>query len=525
MADAEPGDRQEHDQARDSSASDQREQADQRAQRLNNLASLVERGLEPYPYSFEATHTTAALRASHGGLEPGARAADASKVTVAGRVMLKRMLGKLTFATLQDDSGRIQVSFQKDKLEQYNALKKIDLGDWLEVSGEIYATQTGELTIDAGSFRLLAKALRPLPSKHHGLVDKEARYRQRYLDLIANEESKRAFVLRAKAVSFIRRYLDDKGFLEVETPVLQAVPGGADARPFETHHNALDHDFHLRISLELYLKRLVVGGFEAVYEIGRVFRNEGISYKHNPEYTMLELYWAGKDYLDILALVEEMYSMLVERLTGSMVLTYQGQQLDFTPPWPRVDYTGELASRAGMDFDPMDEVRLRAWTAETFPGSTATGDASEPPLAERPLNQLFDKLYDIYVEPHLVGPVFVMDHPLAISPLAKKHRTRPGLVERFEPVVVGMELGNAFSELNDPLDQRERFEEQERLREGGNDEAQRIDEDFLVALEHGMPPTGGLGLGIDRIAMLLADVPSIRDVVLFPLLRPERSVG
>ncbi|HET8986762.1 MAG TPA: amino acid--tRNA ligase-related protein, partial [Trueperaceae bacterium] len=415
MADSEPGDRREHDQAGHDTESDRREQADQRAQRLTNLASLVERGLEPYPYSFEATHAAAELRAAHGGLEPGARAADAEVVTVAGRVMLKRMLGKLTFATLQDDSGRVQVSFQKDKLEQYNALKKIDLGDWLEVSGEVYATQTGELTIDASAFRLLVKALRPLPSKHHGLVDKEARYRQRYLDLIVNEESKRAFVLRAKAVSYIRRYLDDLGFLEVETPVLQAVPGGADARPFVTHHNALDHDFHLRISLELYLKRLIVGGFEAVYEIGRNFRNEGISYKHNPEYTMLELYWAGKDYIDILALVEDLYSGLVERLTGSMVIEYQGQKLDFTPPWPRVDYTGELAARAGMDFDPMDEARLRAWTAATFPGSSASDDAPELPLAEQPLNQLFDKLYDIYVEPHLVGPVFVMDHPLAIS--------------------------------------------------------------------------------------------------------------
>jgi len=521
MADGESGDQRASGQVAGGGQPDQREQADQRAQRLDNLASLVERGLEPYPYSFDTTHTAAELREQYGDLQAGERATPAIAVTVAGRVMLKRMLGKLTFATLQDDSGRIQVSLQKDKVEEYNALKKIDLGDWLEVAGEVYATQTGELTVDAGAFRLLVKALRPLPAKHHGLVDKEARYRQRYLDLIANEESKRAFVLRAKAVSFIRRYLDDRGFLEVETPVLQAVPGGADARPFETHHNALDHDFHLRISLELYLKRLIVGGFEAIYEIGRVFRNEGISYKHNPEYTMLELYWAGKDYLDILALVEDMYAKLVMTLTGSTRLSYQGQELDFTPPWPRVDYIGELAARAGLDFDPRDEARLRAWVAEKYPGQAAD-DGGEPPLAQRPLNQLFDKLYDIYVEPHLVGPVFVMDHPLAISPLAKKHRSRPGLVERFEPVVVGMELGNAFSELNDPLDQRRRFEEQERLREEGDEEAQRIDEDFLVALEHGMPPTGGLGLGIDRIAMLLADVPSIRDVVLFPLLRPER---
>ena len=523
MAEGESGDRLGEQVGHDDGA-EKRDQADQRAQRLSNLAALVERGFEPYPYTFAATHTAAQLRQQHGDLQAGEKVAAAGSVSVAGRLMLKRMLGKLTFATLQDDSGRIQVSFQKDRLAQYNALKKIDLGDWLEVEGEIYATQTGELTVDARGFRLLAKALRPLPAKHHGLVDKEARYRQRYLDLIVNEESKRAFVLRAKAVSYIRRYLDDRGFLEVETPVLQAVPGGADARPFVTHHNALDHDFHLRISLELYLKRLIVGGFEAVYEIGRNFRNEGISYKHNPEYTMLELYWAGKDYLDILVLVEDMYAGLVTTLTGSTVVTYQGQQLDFTPPWPRVDYTGELASRAGLDFDPLDEVRLRAWAAEKFPSSVTEPDdaVGEPPLAERPLNQLFDKLYDIYVEPHLVGPVFVMDHPLAISPLAKQHRSRPGLVERFEPVAVGMELGNAFSELNDPLDQRRRFEEQERLREGGDEEAQRIDEDFLVALEHGMPPTGGLGLGIDRIAMLLADVPSIRDVVLFPLLRPEQ---
>jgi len=490
---------------------------DQRDQRLRNLQALVERGIEPYPYSFERTHTSAELRAEHPSLAPGDRV-DGDEVTVAGRVMLLRMLGKLTFATLQDQAGRVQVSFEKAKLADYNALKKLDLGDWLEVTGQVYATRTGELTVDARSFRLLAKALRPLPSKHHGLQDKELRYRQRYLDTIMNPESRRTFELRAHAIAYIRRYLDERGFIEVETPVLQAQPGGAEARPFVTHHNALDHDFYLRISLELYLKRLIVGGFEAVYEIGRNFRNEGISFKHNPEYTMLELYWAGKDYLDILKLVEEMYSSLMLELLGTTKLSYQGYDLDFTPPWPRVDYTGELAKRAGMGFDPLDEPRLRAWVAEQHPGA-ADG---ELPLAERPLNQVFDKLYDIYVEPHLVGPVFVMDHPEAISPLAKRHRSRPGLVERFEPVAVGMELGNAFSELNDPLDQRRRFELQQALREAGDEEAQMLDEDFLTALEYGMPPTGGLGLGIDRLAMLLADVPSIRDVILFPLLRPEQ---
>lgn len=490
---------------------------EQRDQRLRNLEALVERGFEAYPYGYSASHTAAELHAAHP--EPTAgEAIEAEAVSVAGRVMLLRMLGKLTFATLQDATGRIQVSFQKDELEAYNALKKVDLGDWLEVKGSLYATKTGELTVKAAEFRPLVKSLRPLPDKHHGLADKEARYRQRYLDLLVNPEVKRAFELRGRAIAYIRRYLDDLGFLEVETPVLQAIPGGAEAKPFITHHNALDFDYHLRISLELYLKRLIVGGFDAVYEIGRNFRNEGISYKHNPEYTMLELYWAGKDYIDILELVEQMYAGLVEKLLGTTKLEYQGQVLDFTPPWPRVDYTGELAKRAGMDFDPMDEVKLRAWTAENHPGE---GPAGEPPLAERPLNQVFDKLYDIYVEPHLVGPVFVMDHPEAISPLAKRHRSRPGLVERFEPVAVGMELGNAFTELNDPLDQRRRFELQQALRDAGDEEAQMLDEDFLMALEFGMPPTGGLGLGIDRLAMLLADVPSIRDVILFPLLRPE----
>ena len=489
---------------------------DQRDQRLRNLRALVERGIEPYADSFHRTHTAAELRAAHPSLQSGERV-DGPEVTVAGRVMLMRMLGKLTFATLQDQSGRVQVSFEKAKLEQYNALKKLDLGDWLEVTGRVYATKTGELTVDAGSFRLLAKALRPLPSKHHGLQDKEARYRQRYLDTIMNPESRRAFELRAHAISYIRRYLDERGFIEVETPVLQAQPGGAEARPFVTHHNALGHDFYLRISLELYLKRLIVGGFEAVYEIGRNFRNEGISFKHNPEYTMLELYWAGRDYLDILELVEDLYSSLVRDLTGSTKLVYQGKELDFTPPWPRVDYTGELARRAGIDFDVLDEERLRAWVRERFPEPGAGG---EPPLGERPLSQVYAKLYDHYVEPHLVGPAFVMDHPEVISPLAKRHRSRPGLVERFEPVAVGMELGNAFSELNDPLDQRRRFELQEQLRAAGDEEAQRLDEEFLAALEYGMPPTGGLGLGIDRLAMLLSDQPSIRDVILFPLLRP-----
>ncbi|MCY4354490.1 MAG: lysine--tRNA ligase [Truepera sp.] len=488
---------------------------EQREQRLRSLDSLREWGFEAYPYSYRPSHHVAELHCAYPEAEAGSEYPD-ERVVVAGRVMLLRSMGKVTFATLQDASGRIQIYFQRDALERYGALKEVDLGDWLEVEGSLFVTRTGELTVRAEAFRPLAKSLRPLPDKHHGLTDKEVRYRRRYLDLMVNPEVREAFVLRGRAVSFMRRHLDALGFIEVETPVLQSVPGGAEARPFQTHHKALDFDFHLRISLELYLKRLIVGGFEAVYEIGRNFRNEGISHKHNPEYTMLELYWAGRDYIDILELVEDMYSRLIEELTGSMKISYQGEVLDFTPPWPRIDYTGELAERAGLDFDLLDESRLRAWAAERHaptPGEEA--------LADQPFNRMLGKLYDIYLEPHLTGPVFVMDHPQAISPLAKRHRSRPGLVERFEPVAVGMELGNAFSELNDPLDQRCRFEVQRALREAGDEEVPPLDEDYLVALEYGMPPTGGLGLGIDRLAMLLADAPSIRDAILFPLLRPE----
>lgn len=491
---------------------------EQRTQRLKNLEDLVAGGFEAYPYSFRPTHTAQQLQLEHAGAEPGTTWPES--VTVAGRIMTMRRMGKVAFATLADASGRIQAYFERDSLEQYPLLRKIDLGDWIEVTGTLFVTRTGELTVSVTAFRPLVKSLRPLPDKFHGLEDKELRYRQRHLDLIVNPETRRAFELRSRALSLIRRYLDDLGFLEVETPVLQSIPGGAEARPFTTHHNALSHDFYLRISLELYLKRLIVGGFEAVYEIGRNFRNEGMSFKHNPEYTMLELYWVGRDYLDILELVENMYASVIKELTGSTVLSYQGQELDFTPPWPRVDYTTETAKRAGIDFDLLDEPRLRAWVAEHHPGA-AEREAGTLPLAEQPLNQIIDKLYDIYLEPFLIQPTFVMDHPLAISPLAKVHRTRPGLVERFEPVAVGMELGNAFSELNDALDQRARFELQEELREAGDEEAHQIDEEFLTALEYGMPPTGGLGLGIDRLAMLLADVPSIRDVILFPLLRPE----
>ena len=487
---------------------------EQRNQRISNLAQLEEAGFEAYPFTYSPSHTAQQLQEKHADGQPGDRW-DGETVTLAGRLMTLRGMGKVTFATLQDASGRIQAFFQREVLERYASLKKFDLGDWIEVTGSLFMTKTGELTVEVSDFRLLVKSLRPLPDKWHGIADKEVRYRQRYLDLMVSDESRKAFVIRSRFISLIRRYLDDLGFFEVETPVLQAVPGGAEARPFITHHNALDHEFHLRISLELYLKRLIVGGFDAVYEIGRNFRNEGLSHKHNPEYTMLELYWTGKDYLDILALVENMMAYALTELTGSTVIEYQGKKLDFTPPWPRVDYTGEVARRAGIDFDLLDEDRLRAWVKDNLPGG------EDVPLHKQPFHQIINKLYDIYLEPHLEQPTFVMDHPLAISPLARRHRSRPGLVERFEPVVMGMEIGNSFSELNDALDQRERFEQQLARRDEGDDEAHQLDEEFLTALEYGMPPTGGLGLGLDRIVMLLADQASIRDVILVPLMMPE----
>lgn len=487
---------------------------EQQEQRRQNLQELEEAGFEAYPYSYSPSHTLPELQERFAGGEPGDTHEET--VRVAGRIMTLRGMGKVTFVTLQDEKGSIQAYFQRDALEHYRSLKKFDLGDWLEVTGPLFRTRTGELTVDVQDFRLLVKSLRPLPDKWHGVTDKEIRYRQRYLDLLADPEGRHVFRLRSRAISLMRRWLDEKGFYEVETPVLQSIPGGAEARPFVTHHNALGHDFHLRISLELPLKRLLVGGFSAVYEIGRVFRNEGLSWKHNPEYTMLELYWAGRDYLDILNLVEELLAFILTELTGGTVITWQGQELDFTPPWPRVDYTTGLARRAGIDFDLLDEERLREWVREHLPGG-----ADEVPLSEQPFGRILDRLYDIYLEPHLKQPTFVMDHPLAISPLARRHRSREGLVERFEPVVMGMEIGNAFSELNDAADQRARFEEQLRLREAGDEEAHRLDEDFLTALEYGMPPSGGLGLGIDRIVMLLADQPSIRDVIIFPLMKPE----
>ncbi|WP_337844833.1 lysine--tRNA ligase [Thermus sp.] len=483
---------------------------EQTRQRLLNLEALVEAGFEPYPYRFPKTHKALEILEGKKGAPPGTEWPE--EVVLAGRIMALRRMGKVTFAHLQDGSGRIQLYFAKDTTPRYELLKKLDVGDLLGVRGTVFTTKTGEVTLKVLAWTPLVKSLHPLPDKWHGLKDKEARYRRRYLDLIMNPEVKEVFRKRSEMVRYIRRFFEEKGFLEVETPILQATTGGAEARPFKTYHNALDHEFFLRISLELYLKRLLVGGYEKVFEIGRNFRNEGIDHNHNPEFTMLEAYWAYADYLDMLALVEELLSGLALALHGSHEVPYGGRILSFKPPFRRISFVESLKEAAGLPFDPLDLERLRLWA-----------DAHHPELAQVPAYKLLDKLFGIYVEPHLQDPTFVMDFPLAISPLAKRHREKPGLTERWDLYVGGMEIAPCYSELNDPLDQRERFLEQARRRKEGDEEAPEPDEDFLLALEYGMPPAAGLGLGIDRLAMIFTDQPSLRDVLLFPLLKPRKE--
>lgn len=483
---------------------------EQTRQRLLNLEALVEAGFEPYPYRFPKTHDAAEVLETRAGAPPETEWPE--EVALAGRLLSLRRMGKVTFAHLLDESGKIQLYFQKDLTPHYELLKKLDVGDIVGVSGTLFTTKTGEVTVKVLSWTPLVKSLHPLPDKWHGIREKEVRYRQRYLDLIVNPEVREVFRRRTAMVRYVRRFFEEKGFLEVETPILQATTGGAEARPFKTHHNALDHEFYLRISLELYLKRLLVGGFEKVFEIGRNFRNEGIDHNHNPEFTMLEAYWAYADYGDMAQLVEELLSGLVFHLFGGYQVSYQGRTLNFAPPFRRISFVEALKEKAGLPFDPLDLERLRLWA-----------DAHHPELAQVPSYKLLDKLFGIYVEPELQDPTFVFDFPVAISPLAKRHREKPGLTERWDLYAAGMELAPAYSELNDPLDQRERFLEQARRRREGDEEAPEPDEDFLLALEYGMPPAAGLGLGLDRLAMILTDQPSLRDVLLFPLLKPKRE--
>jgi lysyl-tRNA synthetase class 2 len=472
------------------------------AARRQKLEALRAAGVEPFPHEFDGVEPIAAVRDAHAGLPPGEE--TDSHHRVAGRLAARRGQGKMAFLDLVDRSGRIQLQARVDELgaDGMEALLDLDLGDLIGVDGVAFVSRRGELTLRVVGFAVLAKTLRPPPEKHHGLTDVETRFRHRELDLIANQESRELFIVRARVVSAIRRFLDAAGFIEVETPVLQPLYGGAAARPFVTHHNALDRDLYLRIATELYLKRLIVGGLERVYEIGKDFRNEGLSPKHNPEFTMLEWYEAYADYLDVAERCEQLVSYVVSEIGYSGV--------DFTPPWRRETLSAAILSRTGVDIARFRDRDALAAEMESR-GLVAPPDDTWP--------QLVDELLSKHVEPTLTEPTFLIDYPVELSPFAKRHRSDPSLVERFEAYVGGMEFANAFTELNDPDEQRRRFEDQRALASAGDAEAQPYDEAFVQALEYGMPPTGGIGIGIDRLVMVLTGRRSIREVVLFPAMR------
>ncbi len=462
------------------------------------------------PYSYDATARCGDLAAEFAGL--AAETTTDREVSVAGRLMLRRTQGKLTFGTLADSSGRIQLFAQASATPDFEAFGRLSLGDWIGVRGVVMTTRRGELSVRVDGWVLLARTQRPFPDKWHGISDPDVRYRQRYVDLWVTDEARRTFQLRSRVLSEIRRFMESRGFMEVETPIFHPIPGGAMARPFTTHHNALDTELFLRIAPELYLKRLVVGGFERVFEIARVFRNEGLSPRHNPEFTMLEWYQAYADYRDAMALTEELVSSVAIATTGSAVVSLGGREIDLTPPWPRRSMVELIAEHAGLTVDatqPIDELRAIAQQAGV-----------KVELGYGP-GKLVLEIYEKTTEQHIWGPVFVVDHPKEVSPLAREHRDDPSRVERFEPIVAGRELGNGFSELTDSAEQRRRFEDQVVAKEAGDDEAMIVDDDYVRALEYGLPPTAGVGVGIDRLVMLLAEASSIRDVLLFPTLRPE----
>lgn len=462
------------------------------------------------PYRFERTASASELRERFSGLSPGEE--TGRQVSVAGRVMLLRAQGRLVFAELRDSSGSIQLFAQAATTEAFEELTHLSLGDWVGAAGEVVATRRGELSVKVRSWVLLAGAARSFGDKWRGVTDPEVRYRQREVDLWANGRSRTTLLLRSRMVSTLRRLLEERGFVEVETPILHPLPGGASARPFVTHHNALDSDLYLRVAPELYLKRLVVGGFEKVFEIGRVFRNEGISPRHNPEFTMLELYQAYADYLELMELTELLVAGAATEVLGTTLLSYADRPLDLTPPWRRATLSELVAERTGTEVEvsmPLEKLR-----------ELATGFDISPSEAWGP-GKLVLEIYEKTTEAGLWGPVFVCDYPTEVSPLARGHRSRAGVVERFEVLAAGRELANAFSELTDPSEQRRRFEGQAAARLAGDEDAMVVDEDYLRALEHGLPPTGGLGIGVDRLAMLLSGATNIRDVIAFPTLRPE----
>ncbi|MCH5191437.1 MAG: lysine--tRNA ligase [Oscillospiraceae bacterium] len=475
--------------------------------RREKLANLQAEGNDPFVITkFDQTHHSAEIKENFEELE-------GQTVSVAGRMMSKRIMGKASFCNIQDLKGNIQSYVARDNIgeEPYKAFKKLDIGDIIGIKGEVFKTKTGEISIHASELTLLSKSLQILPEKFHGITNTDMRYRQRYVDLIMNQDVKRTFINRSKIISAIRKYLDGQGFMEVETPMLVSNAGGAAARPFETHFNALDLDIKLRISLELYLKRLIVGGMERVYEIGRVFRNEGLDTRHNPEFTLMELYQAYTDYHGMMDLTENLYRYVAEEVLGTTKITYNGIEMDLGKPFERITMVDAVKKYSGVDFNgikTLEEARAVAKEHHIeYEDRHKKGDI---------LNLFFEE----YVEEHLVQPTFVMDHPIEISPLTKKKPGNPDYVERFEFFMNGWEMANAYSELNDPIDQRERFAAQEELLAQGDEEANKTDEDFLYALELGMPPTGGIGFGIDRMVMLLTDSPAIRDVLFFPTMKP-----
>ena len=477
--------------------------------RRDKLKALQDQGLDPFQQTkFVVSHHAQEIKDHFDDLEN-------ASVTVAGRLMSKRGMGKVSFCDLQDKSGRIQLYARKDEMdpEVYDRFKKYDIGDIVGVHGEVFRTQRGEMSVRARNIVLLSKSLLPLPEKFHGLTDKEARYRQRYVDLIVNPEVRRAFEIRSAFVKYLRNFLDGRGYMEVETPVLNTISGGATARPFITHHNTLDIDMYMRIATELHLKRLIVGGLERVYEVGRIFRNEGMDTRHNPEFTTVELYEAYADFNDMMDIFEELLSGAARDILGTYHVTWQGEDIDLSPGWPRMPMYEAVKQYTGLDF--------MAITSDEEAVAAAKSIGVElPETADKTWGNALYECFDQKVEEKLIQPTFITMHPVDVSPLAKRYAKDPRLTERFELFICRSEMGNAFSELNDPIDQRQRFQKQAELRAKGDDEAGMMDEDFLTALEYGLPPTGGMGIGIDRCAMLLTGSDSIRDVILFPTMKP-----
>lgn len=488
---------------------------DQIAQRIKKLETLRAAGIDPYGSRFEGKNPLAEIVEKHQTAAKEALETQPVACKISGRMVSLRRFGKAAFAHLQDATGRLQVYFKKDHLGEagYDLFEKLDIGDYIGVEGPLFRTKTDELTLQADRLTLLSKSLRPLPEKWHGLTDVETRYRMRYVDLIANPEVRKVFALRSMIIDSIRRFLNQHHFLEVETPMMHPIPGGAAARPFITHHNTLGIDLYLRIAPELYLKRLIVGGFERVYEINRNFRNEGISTIHNPEFTMLEFYMAYADYRDLMSFTESLLTTVAKEVLGTPTFEYQGKQIDFTPPWPRISYLDAIAEKHRVPVTDLSDPKKVAELMQR---------AGAPIKPGAPLGKQLNDLFEMTVEPTLTGPVFITDYPTEISPLAKRKPDQPHLTERFEMYIASREIANAFSELNDPHDQRSRFESQAAQRAAGDLEAHVMDEDYLRALEYGMPPTAGEGIGIDRLVMLLTNQSSIRDVILFPQMRPEK---